>query len=509
MPQAAPRRRQMRGYPKTFLYWGDLFHTLVNMPSWRFTVVLFFTYFTLFVTFAVPFWYDAYNNNCIPGVTSFQHAVWFSVQTSMTIGYGGELTPDPHCPITNLMVTFQSVASLLVAYSLLGVVYARFSRPTRRASTIVFSHTMVLNEDSGVPCLSVRVANIRKHQVIEANVRMLVALNNILTDEEESVFRFTSLPVLGGSQVFLGLPCIVSHPITASSPLFGLSFAMMERCDMEVLVLLEGVDASTSSKLQARHSYRPSDIRHNHRFCTMVTRQPSGRRSVDFSKFHMVVPAKKQYTPKQPSRSISHPAHLDGLGSFNSEASSTRVTQPPLATSDENSDVADTLRDVGLSMGAGIGLSVPRRSASPIRGPELPLPAATSTSHIQHANLPPASYGTSNNGSSRQGRAAQPRRRGGQDLQQKRKRRLEGLLQGRPQQLMDCGSDLAAQLHAMDLEYERKISYADAKANHWRQSLIEFAARVQQSPALDACSPAAQALLDHAQASLNHALTPD
>jgi hypothetical protein len=29
--------------------------------------------------------------------------------------------------------------------------------------------------------------------------------------------------VIGGSQVFLGLPCTVKHPITTTSPLYGLT----------------------------------------------------------------------------------------------------------------------------------------------------------------------------------------------------------------------------------------------------------------------------------------------
>jgi inward rectifier potassium channel len=118
----------------------------------------------------------------------------------------------------------------------------------------VYSSCLSLQED-GVPIIAFRIANIRKHQIIEANVRLLVAFNNTLTDEDESMFNFTSLPVIGGSQVFLGLPCTVKHPITTTSPLYGLTLKDLENADMEILVLLEGVDASTSSKLQGIVGY--------------------------------------------------------------------------------------------------------------------------------------------------------------------------------------------------------------------------------------------------------------
>lgn len=282
---------ETRGLPKTFLYWGDLFHTLVNMPTPRFVGILLLNYFFLFVGFGVPYYYDAYNNNCIPGVFTFDHALWFSVQTSMTIGYGGDLTPDPSCRLTNIMVVVQSLASLLVAYSLLGVFYVRFSRPARRAQTIIFSRYCTMHEEDGVPVISLRIANIRKHQIIEANVRLLIGFNNTLGgSDDETVFHFTSLPVIGGNQVFLGLPCTVKHPITSTSPLYGMSITELEDADCELLVLLEGVDASTSCKLQARHSYLPKDIRQDVMHETMVFRSPNGRRCVEFSKFDTLLP---------------------------------------------------------------------------------------------------------------------------------------------------------------------------------------------------------------------------
>ncbi|XP_024396402.1 uncharacterized protein [Physcomitrium patens] len=299
---------ETRGLPKTFLYWGDLFHTLVNMPTPRFIAILLLNYTVLFVGFGVPYYYDARNNNCIPGVTSFDHALWFSVQTSMTIGYGGDLTPDPSCILTNIMVVVQSLATLLVAYSLLGVFYVRFSQPARRAQTLIFSRYCTIHEEDGVPVLSFRIANIRKHQIIEANVRLLIGFNNTLGGTDvETVFHFTSLPITGGNQVFLGLPCTVKHPITSTSPLYGLNITELEDADCELLVLLEGVDASTSCKLQARHSYLPKDIRRDVTHETMVFRSPNGRRCVDFSKFDILLPVSSASLITRPDSSAQLP----------------------------------------------------------------------------------------------------------------------------------------------------------------------------------------------------------
>ena len=40
-------------------------------------------------------------------------------------GYGGTLTPNPGCVVINLCVTLQTIISLMVDYSMLGLVYAR------------------------------------------------------------------------------------------------------------------------------------------------------------------------------------------------------------------------------------------------------------------------------------------------------------------------------------------------------------------------------------------------
>ena len=103
---------------------------------------------------------------CIKGVMHYSHALWFSVQTSATIGYGGQLTPDPYCSVTNALVTCQVIISLLIDYSMLGIVFTRFSNPSSRTSTIRFSKQIAMTQQNGVWGLTFRVANIRKHQIL-------------------------------------------------------------------------------------------------------------------------------------------------------------------------------------------------------------------------------------------------------------------------------------------------------------------------------------------------------
>jgi len=64
----------------------------------------------------------------------------------------------------------------------------------------------------------------------------------------------------------------------------------MIQCNIEILVLLEGVDATTSSTCQARQSYTVDDICWDATFVPAARRQPDGGVRVDFDKMHEVHP---------------------------------------------------------------------------------------------------------------------------------------------------------------------------------------------------------------------------
>lgn len=96
-------------------------------------------------------------------------------------GYGGELTPNPECTALNLLVALQTVISLLLDYSLLGLVYARFSSPTQRAASIRFSQSFYMSLIGGHLVLTTRLTNVRRQCVLNSSVRLLLALEDVPT----------------------------------------------------------------------------------------------------------------------------------------------------------------------------------------------------------------------------------------------------------------------------------------------------------------------------------------
>lgn len=119
---------------------------------------------------------------CISKVQKFSHALWFSVHTSATIGYG-HMAPDPNCVGVNLAIMAQVLTTCLMQSALLGLVFTRFSRPSRRAATIKFSNALcAYKAEDGCYRLAFRVANMRRHQVCLLHLNIIFEIAVMLRD---------------------------------------------------------------------------------------------------------------------------------------------------------------------------------------------------------------------------------------------------------------------------------------------------------------------------------------
>ncbi|EFJ45008.1 hypothetical protein VOLCADRAFT_118521 [Volvox carteri f. nagariensis] len=298
-----------------YLYWSDIFHTLLNMPRHRFLLVFFCVYLTEYLIFALL--YLTQPDRCVGGIMKFSHAMWFSVQTAATLGYTGLLQPNPDCASVNMLVILQVISAALVDYCMMGLVFARFASPNKRSFTIRFSSTAVLFQrpEDGLWCLSFRLANIRKHSLINPQISLMFALpldsrlvggrppggapdsagvgsgagskasgaaiagggNGI--GNGLAHFNFRELPIEDlPSQVAnlrLGLHAHINHIIRPGSPLFDRSLDELQALGAEVLCFMEG----------ARHSYTPADIRMNERFVPIELKLRGGELGLDFTGF--------------------------------------------------------------------------------------------------------------------------------------------------------------------------------------------------------------------------------
>ncbi|XP_064639752.1 G protein-activated inward rectifier potassium channel 3-like [Lineus longissimus] len=282
-------------------YLADIFTTLVDI-KWRWNLLLFIAAFILsWLIFAMIWWLICFSHGdfenagkpnwepCVNDVFDFTTALLFSIETQHTIGYGSRHT-TPNCPEAILVMMMQSCCGVIIQALMTGLVFAKLSRPKKRAETLMFSKNAVVCKRDGVMCLLFRVGDMRKSHIIEAHTRGVLIRKKITREGEvlplEQVdvdFGFNE----GRDRLFLVWPVIVEHRITDESPFYEMSMEDFQREQFEVIVILEGIVESTGMTTQARSSYLPGEILWGHRFERLVTFQKeNGEYQIDYSRFH-------------------------------------------------------------------------------------------------------------------------------------------------------------------------------------------------------------------------------
>src|SRR5215471_18622714 len=104
---------------------GDIYHGLIRAPWPAILVVVIAIYF--FVNFVFAGVYLLVGG--IEGVRSFADAFFFSVETAGTIGYGAM---HPVSRAAHVVVTLESLVTILLVAVTTGLVFAKFSLPRGR-----------------------------------------------------------------------------------------------------------------------------------------------------------------------------------------------------------------------------------------------------------------------------------------------------------------------------------------------------------------------------------------
>ncbi|XP_076161600.1 ATP-sensitive inward rectifier potassium channel 12 isoform X2 [Ptiloglossa arizonensis] len=286
-------------------YLQDIFTTLVD-AQWRWTLLVFSMNFLLsWLGFALIWWLIAYShgdlnpenyNNpnltftpCIVDIRGFTSSFLFSIETQHTIGYGSK-HPTDECPEAVFVICIQSMTGVILQAFMVGIVFAKLSRPKKRTQTLLFSRNAVICQRDGQPCLMFRVGDMRKSHIIEAHVRAQMIKRKVTREGELLPFFQTELKVGGDGEedkIFFIWPTTIVHKIDEQSPLYHISASDMLRERFEIVVILEGVIESTGMTTQARSSYLPAEILWGHRFEHIITfKKETGEYEVNYTLFN-------------------------------------------------------------------------------------------------------------------------------------------------------------------------------------------------------------------------------
>lgn len=247
----------------------------------------------------------------------FLRAFDLSYQTFTTIGFG-IVFPKHTC--SNVVMTVESFASMLVTSAITGLVFAKFAKPIAK---IAFSTVCVVQPYGHQRlALVVRVANATQsrdvtHDVImEANFKLnLLRVERTKSSTSESgsdpreysdqddspdgettdrdkVLCSYNLKVLQNNFITFRMGVAVVHVIDDESPFFGLSEREIRASDMLLEVAISGVDSTLQDTVADRFIYTASDLKWGYRFAELLDFDERNLEVImDFAKLSSVEPA--------------------------------------------------------------------------------------------------------------------------------------------------------------------------------------------------------------------------
>ncbi|XP_063812639.1 G protein-activated inward rectifier potassium channel 2 [Pseudophryne corroboree] len=284
---------------ETYRYLTDIFTTLVDL-KWRLNLLIFVMVYTItWLFFGMIWWLIAYIrgdldhlqdkdwNPCVDNLNGFVSAFLFSIETETTIGYGYRVITDK-CPEGIILLLVQSVLGSIVNAFMVGCMFVKISQPKKRAETLVFSTNAVVSMRDGKLCLMFRVGDLRNSHIVEASIRAKLIKSKQTKEGEFIPLNQTDINVgydTGDDRLFLVSPLIICHEINEHSPFWDISKAQLQKEDLEIVVILEGMVEATGMTCQARSSYVASEILWGHRFTPVLTLE-DGFYEVDYNSFH-------------------------------------------------------------------------------------------------------------------------------------------------------------------------------------------------------------------------------
>ena len=304
------------------MYISDLFTTMID-SKWRWISFIYCTtYCGSWLAFGCLWYLLTYyrgDNYCVENVyiDSYASAFLFSLETQTTIGYGGRQV-TPNCPEAVILLNIQSLVGFIIGALILGLIFAKLSRPRNRAETILFSRNAVVALRDGKMCLMFRVGDVRKSQILEPNFRVQLFRKRITREGIELPFYQQDLDIgidwtsddKGQCyNLFLILPLTIVHVIDEDSPFYDIPPRRLMDSDFEMVAILEGTVEATGMQTQAKTSYLGDEILWGHEFVNTISESQwkGGRYRVDFSVFDDTFPvptprvsAKEFYDGKLP-----------------------------------------------------------------------------------------------------------------------------------------------------------------------------------------------------------------
>lgn len=253
---------------------------------WRWTLLMcIFTYIFIWLSFTCVWWIifnlhgdfepdhlpHAVNSSewipCVKEIYDITSIFLFSIEVHTTIGYGSR-SITLECPMAILTMCLESIMGTITQSFIIGIVFAKLTRPKNRAQTLIFSKNAIVNKRDRELCLIFRIGNTRKSRIIAVNVNAYLIRQNPIGVLDSQLKL--DLNIDTSENVCFIFPISAVHTINERSPFYTMSAYDAMKANLEILVIFEGTIESTGQPVQVKSSYTAQEILWGHRFMDMI-----------------------------------------------------------------------------------------------------------------------------------------------------------------------------------------------------------------------------------------------
>lgn len=253
------------------------YHTMIDMPNWKFMLILFSFYIIINFIFAVI--YYAIGVEHLDGIspsgsllTQFGQAYFFSAQTFTTVGYG-HISPTGF--LTSALSAAEALIGLLSFAIATGLFFGRFSKPT---AFLKFSHNALISPYGEGKGLMIRLVPFKNTNFTDAVAKVTLGMS--IEENGQRVNKFYTLNLEIDRINALSLSWTLVHPIDENSPLYNFTEEDFKNTHGEILVFITTFDDMFSNTVAARTSYTFNEIIYGAKFQIMYNRSKDNTKTI-------------------------------------------------------------------------------------------------------------------------------------------------------------------------------------------------------------------------------------
>lgn len=260
-----------------FYHRFSLYHSMLNMPSWKFFGALFTFYFAVNLVFASVYYFVGPGQ--FVGVISanswqfYKEMFFFSTETYTTVGYG---RVNPIGDTANSIASVESMLGFLSFAIATGLLYGRFSKPK---AFLLFSKNALISPYRDGSALMFRFATYKdNHTMTNVDIKVNAAL--LVEENGKTTYKFYDLNLERNHVESLPMNWTVVHPLTSESPIYDFTREDMKKTDLEIYVSVRAFDDVYSNIVQQRTSYTTDEILFGRKFVQMYRESDDGKTTI-------------------------------------------------------------------------------------------------------------------------------------------------------------------------------------------------------------------------------------